>query len=127
PAFYVMQTFSDNIYLVWLAIIIPFGIFHAAVFGTMSSFFSSCFDAKVRYTAISFVYQLAGVVAGGLTPIIATVLTDINGGDPWLLCLYVLAAGLLSVACTRWIARHVPDQITYARREPAGTAQTSIS
>ncbi len=127
PAFYVMQTFSDNIYLVWLAIIIPFGIFHAAVFGTMSSFFSSCFDAKVRYTAISFVYQLAGVVAGGLTPIIATVLTDINGGDPWLLCLYVLAAGLLSVACTRWIARHVPDQVTYARSEPAGAAQTSIS
>ncbi len=52
PAFYVMQTFSGNIYLVWLAIIIPFGIFHAAVFGTMSSFFSSCFDGKVRCTAI---------------------------------------------------------------------------
>ncbi len=126
PAFYVMQTFSGNIYLVWLAIIIPFGIFHAAVFGTMSSFFSSCFDAKVRYTAISFVYQLAGVVAGGLTPIIATVLTDINGGDPWLLCLYVLAAGLLSVACTRWIARHVPDQATHSNKESVPTAfQTS--
>ncbi|MGO1767562.1 MFS transporter [Advenella sp. S44] len=127
PAFYVMQTFSHNVYLVWLAIIIPFGIFHAAVFGTMSSFFSSCFDAKVRYTAISFVYQLAGVLAGGLTPIVATVLTDINGGDPWLLCLYVLAAGLLSVACTRWIARHVPDHATSAGREMTGAAQTSIS
>ncbi len=126
PAFYVMQTFSGNIYLVWLAIIIPFGIFHAAVFGTMSSFFSSCFDAKVRYTAISFVYQLAGVVAGGLTPIIATVLTDINGGDPWLLCLYVLAAGLLSVACTRWIARHVPDQATHSANDSVPTTlQTS--
>lgn len=127
PAFYVMQTFADNIYLVWLAIVIPFGIFHAAVFGTMSSLFSSCFDAKVRYTAISFVYQLAGVVAGGLTPIVATVLTDINGGAPWLLCLYVLAAGLLSVACTRWIARHVPDHGTYAYKGAAGSAQTSIS
>lgn len=106
PAFYVMQTYADNIYIVWLAIVIPFGIFHAAVFGTMSSFFSSCFDARVRYTAISFVYQLAGVVAGGLTPIIATLLTDMNAGNPWYLCIYVLLIGMLSVACTMWISRH---------------------
>lgn len=123
PAFYIMQHYASNIYIVWLAIIIPFGIFHAAVFGTMSSFFSSCFDAKVRYTAISFVYQLAGVVAGGLTPIIATILTDMNGGNPWYLCLYVLMAGLLSVACTVWISR---QQLIDRLSEPGVNNRTQI-
>lgn len=115
PSFYVMHNSGGNVYLVWAAIIIPFGIFHAAVFGTMSSFFASCFDASVRYTGISFVYQVAGVLAGGLTPIIATLLTDWNAGEPWFLCSYVLAVGLVSTACTIWISRQpAPEEDTAA-------------
>ncbi|MDQ0138879.1 MFS transporter [Cupriavidus necator] len=103
PAFWLMQHSGGNVLLVWAAIIIPFGIFHAAVFGTMSSMFSEVFDARVRYTGISFVYQFAGVFAGGLTPIIATWLSARAGGEPWYLCGYVLAIGVLSAACTLWI------------------------
>ncbi|MDF3834048.1 MFS transporter [Cupriavidus basilensis] len=106
PAFWLMEHSNGNIALVWAAIIIPFGIFHAAVFGTMSSMFSEVFDASVRYTGISFVYQFAGVFAGGLTPIIATWLNAKAGGQPWYLCMYVLAIGLMSAACTAWIAAH---------------------
>ncbi len=104
PAFWLMQHSGGNVMLVWAAIIIPFGIFHAAVFGTMSSMFSEVFDPKVRYTGISFVYQFAGVFAGGLTPIVATWLNAKGGGDPWYLCAYVLAIGILSAACTMWIS-----------------------
>jgi MHS family metabolite:H+ symporter-like MFS transporter len=103
PAFWLMQHSGGNVLLVWAAIIIPFGIFHAAVFGTMSSMFSEVFDPGVRYTGISFVYQFAGVFAGGLTPIIATWLSARAGGEPWYLCGYVLAIGILSAACTLWI------------------------
>ncbi|MDK3024093.1 MFS transporter [Cupriavidus taiwanensis] len=105
PAFWLMQHSGGNVLLVWAAIIIPFGIFHAAVFGTMSSMFSEVFDARVRYTGISFVYQFAGVFAGGLTPIIATWLNARGAGEPWYLCGYVLAIGVLSAACTLWIGR----------------------
>ncbi|MCY1210414.1 Proline/betaine transporter [compost metagenome] len=104
PAFWLMQHSGGNVLLVWAAIIIPFGIFHAAVFGTMSSMFSEVFDPSVRYTGISFVYQFAGVFAGGLTPIIATWLNAKAGGEPWYLCGYVLAIGILSALCTMWIA-----------------------
>ena len=104
PAFWLMQHSGGNVMLVWAAIIIPFGIFHAAVFGTMSSMFSEVFDPSVRYTGISFVYQFAGVFAGGLTPIVATWLNAKGGGDPWYLCAYVLGIGVLSAACTMWIA-----------------------
>jgi len=104
PAFWLMQHSGGNVWLVWAAIIIPFGIFHAAVFGTMSSMFSEVFDPSVRYTGISFVYQFAGVFAGGLTPIIATWLSAKAGGQPWYLCAYVLAIGIMSAGCTMWIA-----------------------
>jgi len=119
PAFWVMYSFPGQLVLVWLAIIIPFGVFHAAVFGTMSSLFSECFDASVRYTGISFVYQVAGVFAGGMTPIIAALLTGLNAGNPWLLCSYVLGIGLLSAWCARWIGRHQAVGMAEPAFEPA--------
>lgn len=106
PAFAMMHGANGAALPVWIAIIIPFGVFHAAVFGTMSSLFSEAFEPDVRYSGISFVYQFAGVFAGGLTPVAATWLTNIQGGEPWLLCGYVLAAGLLSASCAGWLARH---------------------
>jgi MHS family metabolite:H+ symporter-like MFS transporter len=118
PAFWLMQHSGGNVMLVWAAIIIPFGIFHAAVFGTMSSMFSEVFDPSVRYTGISFVYQFAGVFAGGLTPIVATWLNAKGGGDPWYLCAYVLAIGILSAGCTMWIASR-NDRSAHERLAPS--------
>jgi MHS family metabolite:H+ symporter-like MFS transporter len=106
PAFMLMDGANGSVFPVWMAIIVPFGVFHAAVFGTMSSLFSEAFEPDVRYSGISFVYQFAGVFAGGLTPIAATWLTGIQLGKPWYLCLYVLAAGTLSACCCAWLARH---------------------
>lgn len=121
PAFWLMQHSGGNVLLVWAAIIIPFGIFHAAVFGTMSSMFSEVFDPSVRYTGISFVYQFAGVFAGGLTPIIATWLSAKAGGEPWYLCGYVLAIGILSAVCTMWIA----FRSAHAARRELGPSKAS--
>ena len=46
------------------------------------------FDAKVRYTGISFVYQFSGIFASGITPIIATAPVsytrlDVYKRQPW--------------------------------------------
>jgi len=57
------------------------------------------FDAEVRYTGISFVYQFSGIFASGLTPIIATALLRLNGGKPWAVCAYVVLSALLSAWC----------------------------
>ncbi|WP_159867665.1 MULTISPECIES: MFS transporter [unclassified Raoultella] len=113
PAFAVMQWNADNIWLIWAAVVIPFGIFHAAVFGTLSSIYSECFDASVRYTGISFAYQISGVFAGGLTPVLATVLSGMLGGAPWLICAYVLVIGLISAACaiSLWRRTHAVGQV----------------
>ena len=52
------------------------------------------FDARVRYSGISFVYQFSGIFASGITPIIATALLAQGGGQPWLICAYVMFAAV---------------------------------
>ena len=48
-----MLNSQGSVMLVWLAIIVPFGIFYAAVYGPEAALFCELFDAKVRYTGIS--------------------------------------------------------------------------
>lgn len=105
PAFWVIENHADSFALVCLAIGLPFGILHSAVFGTMASLFSESFDPSVRYSGISFVYQFTAIFASGLTPLFATVLTGWADGEPWYLCAYFALIGILSAACTLWMRR----------------------
>jgi len=99
PAFWTMANAAGNGLLVALAIIIPFGIVYAAVYGPIAALFSELFDTRVRYSGISFVYQFSGIFASGLTPIIATALLKEGGGQPWLIAGYMLIVGLISTLC----------------------------
>jgi MFS transporter, MHS family, shikimate and dehydroshikimate transport protein len=102
PGFWFMTHSDGNIMVVWLSIIIPFGIFYASIYGPEAALFCDLFDAKVRYTGISFVYQFSGIFASGITPIIATALLKSGGGEPWQICMYVLFAGVVS-AISAWL------------------------
>lgn len=104
PAFWVLSYFPGNRLLVWVALGVPYGILYAAVYGNVAAFLADLFDARVRYTGISFVYQMTSAVAG-MTALIATVLVGLDGGRPWLVCAYLLASGVLSATCAFVIAR----------------------
>ncbi|BDD91269.1 MFS transporter [Pandoraea sp. NE5] len=101
--FWLMKASGGNVMLVWLSIVIPLGVIYASIYGPEAALFSELFDAKVRYTGISFVYQFSGIFASGLSPIIATYLLQKNGGEPWMICIYVLSAGLISALSAAWI------------------------
>jgi MFS transporter, MHS family, shikimate and dehydroshikimate transport protein len=96
PAFWMLSTSAGNMLLVALAIIVPFGIVYAAVYGPEAALFSELFDTRVRYSGISFVYQFSGIFASGLTPIIATALLKEGNGQPWLVATYMLVVGIIS-------------------------------
>ena len=117
PAFWVIENHAASFFLVCLAIGLPFGILHSAVFGTMASLFSESFDPSVRYSGISFVYQFTAIFASGLTPLFATVLTGWAGGEPWYLCAYFAIVGVLSASCTLWMRRMSRDS-----RKPSRSA-----
>jgi MHS family metabolite:H+ symporter-like MFS transporter len=118
PAFWLMTHSGGNVMLIWLSIVIPFGILYAAVYGPEAALFCDLFDAKVRYTGISFVYQFSGIFASGITPIVATALLKSGGGEPWQICLYVVFAGVVSALCAAWIgAANRPAEL--GERAPA--------
>jgi MHS family metabolite:H+ symporter-like MFS transporter len=105
PGFWMMTHSGGDVMTIWLAIIIPFGIFYASVYGPEAALFCDLFDAKVRYTGISFVYQFSGIFASGITPIIATALLKSGGGEPWQICAYVMFAGVVSALSAMLIGR----------------------
>ena len=105
PAFWLMESQPANTLVIWLAIVIPFGICYAAVYGPEAALFFELFDANVRYTGVSFVYQFSGIFASGLTPIIATALWKLSGGKWWTICAYVLFSALVSACSARAIER----------------------
>jgi MHS family metabolite:H+ symporter-like MFS transporter len=99
-----MNHSEGNLLVVWLSIVIPFGICYAIVYGPEAALFCDLFDAKVRYSGISFVYQFSGIFASGITPIIAAALLQSDHGQPWLIAVYVAFAGVVSALAAWWIA-----------------------
>jgi MFS family permease len=117
PAFWLMS--GGNVVAIFAALIIPFGIIYAMCYGPEAALFCDLFDARVRYTGISFVYQFSGIFASGITPIIATYLIAANGNQPWYLCGYVVFAALVSAASAAAIQRNASGPA----RLPSGAAR----
>ncbi len=116
PGFIAFST-GDTM-IIFATMIVVFGIIYAMCYGPEAALFADLFDARVRYTGISFVYQFSGIFASGLTPIIATYLIQENGGQPWYVCAYVVFAALVSMFSALAIGRtRMPDDVR--ARSPA--------
>ncbi|MGH9769115.1 MAG: MFS transporter [Blastocatellia bacterium] len=87
PFFWLVET-SQTI-LMTLAVVVALVLGHAAMYGPQASFFSELFGTRVRYSGASLGYQLASVIAGGLSPLIATGLLQ-RTGDSWPIALFVV-------------------------------------
>ena len=96
PAFQVIQTGSWILFTVTLVALL--GIVHPMMYGPQAAFYAELFPAKNRYTGISLVYQMSGIIAGGLTPAILTYLLS-SGGVNFALG-YVVTTCVVTVVCT---------------------------
>jgi metabolite-proton symporter len=94
PLFWLFDTGSTP--LVWLALIIAFTFSHGAMYAPQAAFLSELFGTRVRYSGASLGAQLASVLAGGLSPFIATgLLRQYGSGGP--LALYVIAMAVITI------------------------------
>jgi metabolite-proton symporter len=64
---------------------------HAAMYGPQAAFIAELFSTRLRYSGASMGYQVAGIVGGGLAPIIAIKLFD-SFGTTVAVSVYVVAA-----------------------------------
>ncbi|CDY74076.1 Permeases of the major facilitator superfamily [Caballeronia glathei] len=74
-------------------------------YAVIAGFVTGLFAARIRYTAISLAYQVCGALAGGLTPLFATLLAE-RFAPGWVaMALFYSSFALLSLICVRWLAR----------------------
>ena len=72
---------------------------HALLYSVQASLIPELFGTRLRCTGASIGYQLAVPLAGGLAPLIATVLIEAFPNQYWPLACYVILISVISLAC----------------------------
>ena len=93
PLFWLLDTGSTP--LVWLALTVALVFAHAPMYGPQAAFLSELFGARVRYSGASLGSQLSSVIAGGLSPFIATALLPYGRAA---LASYLVGMAVITVA-----------------------------
>jgi len=88
---------TGHFVLILLAAVVALFL-HAAMYGPQASFISEMFPTRVRYTGASMGYQLAGIVGGGIAPIISTALLD-HFDSSFAVSVYVIAMLAVTAIC----------------------------
>jgi MFS transporter, MHS family, shikimate and dehydroshikimate transport protein len=94
PFFWLVNTEVPG--LIWAAMSL-WTFAAGALYGITGVFISELFESRVRYSGISFGYQMAGMIGGALAPIIATALIQWSGGDSWPVATYLALNSLISL------------------------------
>ena len=97
PAFALFNTASEVI--LTLVLVVVFGIAYPLMFAPQGAMYAELFEAKIRYSGISVVFQFASIVSSGLTPLILTALLYAGGEEPWLICLYIAVVATITTLC----------------------------
>jgi len=93
PLFLLLDTGSAP--LVWLSLVVALVFAHAPMYGPQGAFLSELFDTRIRYSGASLGSQLSSVVAGGLSPFIATMLLPYG---PATLASYLIVMAAFTIA-----------------------------
>ncbi|NPT44829.1 MFS transporter [Paraburkholderia sp. 1N] len=74
-------------------------------YAVMAGFMSTAFEVRVRYSAISLSYQVCAALAGGLTPLIGTLLAHRYPGAWWPLAVFYSCLAGVSLVCISTLER----------------------
>jgi MFS family permease len=104
---------------VFLVFVIGLGLLYGTIYGPLAAFWSELFDTRYRYTALSTLYQVSGVVASGFTPLIAAWLVTKGDGSLWWVAAYNVVVAAISLTCARFLpetrGRDLDDPIAEER------------
>jgi metabolite-proton symporter len=109
PFFWLVE--ASQTALMTLAVVCALVVGHAAMYGPQASFFSELFGTRVRYSGASLGYQLASVIAGGLSPLIATGLLQRTGGS-WPIGLFVVGMAAVTTGAVFLATETAHGEIT---------------
>jgi MFS transporter, MHS family, shikimate and dehydroshikimate transport protein len=100
PFFQLLQTKDSLMAILAISAAINFG--QMIMFGIGAPWYAELFDPKVRYTGVSFGFQIGAAIGGGLTPVIASGAIIWTGGATWPISLYLITCSLLTMIAVRF-------------------------
>jgi len=110
PMFWLLD--SKNLMLATVAMVIGYGVGFASVAGSQGAFLTSLFPTRYRFTGIAFVREINGATVAGMTPFIATWLTQQAGGRSTYLVGYLVILCMISIVAILALRRgqHLVDE-----------------
>jgi MFS family permease len=94
PIFRMLDTASPT--LVYVSLLLGLVLSHAAMYAPQGAFFSELFGTRVRYSGASLGVQLSSVLAGGLSPLIATSFLQ-HGYGRGALSMYLIGMSVVTI------------------------------
>jgi MFS family permease len=88
------------------------------MFAVVAAYLPELYEPRVRCTGAAVGYNLAGVVGGALTPMVATASAG-GSGPPWGVAAYLTAIALLSLGCFALLPETLPRPVADPALEPA--------
>jgi MHS family shikimate/dehydroshikimate transporter-like MFS transporter len=102
-----------------IAMVLAMNIGHDMMYGPMAACLSELFGTHVRYSGISFVYQLASVFSGGVAPFIATLLLARYGSGA--VATYMVVCCLVSIVAAWFLPETHRVELDAEQRRWAAT------
>jgi len=94
---------SGNHLLVSATFVVGIGVLYGVIYGPLAAFWAELFDTRYRYTALSSLYQISGVVASGFTPLIAAWLVQRGDGTLKWVATYNVAVAAISLVSAHFL------------------------
>ncbi len=114
---------SGDLLLCSIALVVGYGGVTGATNGVGGALNANLYPARYRYTGIAVAKEINAALIGGTTPLIATALVALNGGDIWLVALFSIACSLVTVVSVAALGAGVgdtPQPEDHDPLEPAG-------
>ena len=108
---------SENRSAIFFAFVGGLGVLYGVIYGPLAAFWSELFDTRYRYTALSALYQISGIVASGLTPLIAAWLVSRGDGSLWLVSAYAVVVAAISLVSARLLPETAGRDLDEAWKE----------
>ncbi|MFJ8665963.1 MFS transporter [Streptomyces sp. NPDC093600] len=78
------------------------------MFAVVAAYLPELYEPRVRCTGAAVGYNLAGVLGGALTPIVATAVSAGGTGAPWGVAAYLTVVALVSLGCFALLPETLP-------------------
>jgi MFS family permease len=119
PFFMMMDT--RQTIAIWLAIVIAL-VLHDLMYGPQAAFMAEMFEPNVRYTGASLGYQIASMIAGSISPVLAVFLLTVSDNQPWPVALYMVGISVVTIVAT-WLSPETHRGNRRTGRAPKEQAQ----